>query len=73
MLQEMNLTGLQTLNLKDAVYKIAEAQSLIEELTLEMRAEKKWCGLDDMYAIKENLNELCKPVAGGVGCFLEEL
>jgi len=73
MIQEMNLTRLQEIKLKDAVYKIAEAKSLIEELTAQMRAEKKWRGLDDMLAIKGNLNELCEPVAGGIGCFLKEL
>ena len=73
MLQEMNLTQNQTARLKEAIYKIADAQAIIAVISEEMELTEKWNGLDDMLAIRKNLNDLVAPVAGGVGCFLEEL
>lgn len=66
-----SLTDEQTQSLKEAVHKIAEARDTFDELNKQMKQAKKWTGQGDIAAIAYSINELCDPVAGGIGCFLE--
>jgi hypothetical protein len=57
--------------LKEAVYKIADAQSMIKDLCESMKATKHWRGLGDATRLKDELIAICNE--GGATYFLKEL
>ena len=69
----MKLTNDQETRLKDAVYKIADAKSIMDELNEQMESEGNWNGQGDITAICSSLDDICQKEAGGIGGFLESL
>ena len=73
MTYKMKLTCEQLLQLKEAVYKISDARFMLIELNNQMKSDHNWKGQADIAAVCENLNELCKKNAGGIGSYLKIL
>jgi len=69
----MNLTEKELIKMREAIYMITDAKSKIEDINSAMIRDGRWRGQADIQAVVSNLNELCRPVAGGIGTFLKEL
>ena len=68
----MDLNNEQKTMLKEAIYKVADAKSLFDTLNASMIKNKQWNGQSDIQAVCNNIDNLCKAEAGGIGDYLRE-
>ena len=59
----MKLTSDQETRLKDAIYKIADAKSIMDEMNKQMKSEGNWNGQADLAAIRSSLDGLCSALS----------
>jgi len=69
----MKLTPAQYVELKSAVYLIADARYMFEALNEEMIEAKNFEGQGDIAEVLKNLNSLCETRPGGIGIYLEKM
>ena len=59
--------------MRKAVYMIADAKSIIDEINQAMKSDGRWRGQGDVAAITSNLHALTGDGAGNIGYFLKNL